>query len=167
MTHLHYELWHLRMDEEGRDYEKLLGVYSTQEKAEQRLALIRDKPYFRDFPECFETLEGGLDETDMREGFVTDEEPDPNPQPPQPPPPLRTPTQYWPNMDIYLLWHCYTDERSENEMMLGVYSSIENAEQGLTLLRDKPGFRDHPDGFAIAKRKLDETYLDMKTGTRR
>jgi len=68
-------------------------------------------------------------------------------------------------MDIYLLWHCYTDERGENEMMLGVYSSIDNAEQALTLLRDKRGFRDYPDDFAILKRKLDETYLDIKTGT--
>jgi len=127
--------------------------------------LIRDEPYFRDFPECFEILEGGLDETDMREGFVTvwgDEEPDPNPPPPQPWPPLRRPTQYHPDMDVYLLWHCYTDERGENEMMLGVYSSIENAEQGLALLRDKPGFSDHREGFAILKRKLDETHQDIK-----
>jgi hypothetical protein len=170
MKQLYYALWHCRTDEKGHDAERLLGVYSTREKAEQGLSLIRDKPYFRDFPECFEILEGGLDETYMREGFATvwgHEEPDPNPQPPQPPPPLRTPTQYRPDMDIYLLWHCYTDERGENEMMLGVYSSIENAEQGLTLSRGKPGFRDHPDGFAIVKRKLDETYLDMKMGTPR
>jgi len=168
MTQLYYALWHLRTDDKGHDYEKLLGLYSTREKAEQGLTLTRDKPYFRDFPECFEILEGGLDETHMRNGFVTvwgDEEPDPNPQPPQPPPSLRRPTQYWPDMDIYLLWHCYTDERGENEMMLGVYSSIDNAEQALTLLRDKRGFRDYPDDFAILKRKLDETYLDIKTGT--
>ena len=165
MTNLCHELWHMRTDEEGRDYEKLLGIYSTQEKAQQGLGLMRDKPYFRDFPECFEILEGGLDETDMTEGFVTvwgDEAPDPNPQPPRPLPPLRRPSQYWPNMDIYLLWHCYADDRGEHELMLGGYSSIENTEQGLKLLRDKPGFRDHPDGFAIVKRKLDQTYLDMK-----
>jgi hypothetical protein len=157
-----------RTDEGGRDDERILGIYSTLEKAKRDLALLRDQPYFRDCPEGLEILEGKIDETDMREGFVTvwgDEEPDPNPQPPQPLPPLRKPTQYRPNMDIYLLWHCYTDERGENEMMLGVYSSIENAEQGLTLLRDKPGFRDHPEGFRILKRKLDETYLDMKPDT--
>lgn len=160
-----YELLHCRTDKDGSDDERVLGIYSTLAKAKQGLALLHDKPYFRDYPEGFEILEGTIDETYMREGFVTvwgDEEPDPNPQPPQPPPPLRRPTQYWPNMNVYLLWHCYTDERGENEMMLGVYSSIENAEQGLSLLRDKPGFRDHLEGFAILKRKLDETYLDMK-----
>lgn len=67
-------------------------------------------------------------------------------------------------MDIYLLWHCYTGERGENEMMLGVYSSIENAEQGLALLSDKLGFRDHLDGFAIVKCRMNETYLDVRRG---
>jgi hypothetical protein len=66
-------------------------------------------------------------------------------------------------MDIYLLWHCFTDERGENEMMLGVYSSsIENAQQGLALLSDKPGFRDYPDGFAILKGRMNEAYLDIR-----
>ncbi|MFL5265847.1 MAG: hypothetical protein ACJ8AH_04505 [Stellaceae bacterium] len=163
-----YELLHCRTDEDGRDDERVLGIYSTYEKAEQSLARLQDKSYFRDHPEGFEILEGKIDETGMREGFVLvwgDEEPDPNPQAPQPWPPLCKPTQYWPNMDIYLLWHCYTDERGENEMELGVYSSIDNAEQGRTLLRDKPGFSDHPEGFAIVKRRLDETYLNMKPDT--
>ena len=164
-----YELSHCRIDEDGRDDERVLGIYSTFEKAEQGLALLHDLPYFRDYPDGFEILDGKIDETDMREGFVIvwgDEEPDSNPLPPQPWPPLRQPTQYRPDMDIYLLWHCYTDERGENEMMLGIYSSVENAEQGLALLSDKPGFRDHPDGFAILKRRMNETYLDVRRGGR-
>ena len=63
-----YALCHCREDEEGHDNEKLLGIYSTWEKAQQGLTLVRDKPYFRDFPECFEILEGGLDETDILRG---------------------------------------------------------------------------------------------------
>ena len=33
-----YVLWHRCTDEESRDHELMLGIYSTQEKAEQALA---------------------------------------------------------------------------------------------------------------------------------
>ncbi|HEU0155221.1 MAG TPA: hypothetical protein VFQ82_04065, partial [Stellaceae bacterium] len=66
-----YELWHLRVDDEGRDYDKLLGVYSTQEKAEQGLMLLRDKPGFRDNPDGFEILDGTMNHTGVIDGFVT------------------------------------------------------------------------------------------------
>ena len=35
------------------------------------MALLRDKPGFRDHPDGFEIAEGTLDETCMTEGFVT------------------------------------------------------------------------------------------------
>lgn len=72
-------LWHNRTDERGCDHDKMLGIYSTREKAEQGLAMLRDKPGFRDHPDGFEILEGRLDKTSMLEGFVTawgDEEPE-------------------------------------------------------------------------------------------
>lgn len=81
MTGSYYALWHCRVDERGCDHDLLLGIYSTQEKAEQGLALLRDQPGFRDFPECFEILEGTVDQTHMLEGFVIawgDEEPEPS-----------------------------------------------------------------------------------------
>jgi hypothetical protein len=63
-------------------------------------------------------------------------------------------------MDIYVLWHSYNDEDGrEHEMMLGVYSTREKAEAGLSQLRDKPGFRDYPNGFEIARGTLDRTSM--------
>lgn len=71
MNQDYYELWHMRFDDEDRDYDKLLGIYSMEEKAEQGLALLRDKPGFRDHPDGFEINEGPMNKTDMTEGFLT------------------------------------------------------------------------------------------------
>jgi hypothetical protein len=57
----------------------MLGIYSTRERAEQGLELLRDKPGFRDYPVGFEIQEGAVNETYMTEGFVFawgDEEPE-------------------------------------------------------------------------------------------
>jgi hypothetical protein len=73
-----FALWHRYVDERGCDQDKLLGIYSTHEKAEEGLALLRDQPGFRDHPDGFEITDGIMDETYMREGFITvwgDEEP--------------------------------------------------------------------------------------------
>ena len=73
-----HDLWHQRYDGH-QDHDKLLGVYSTKEKAEQAVAQLRVKPGFRDYPEGFEILEGPIDETYSLEGFVSvwgDEGPD-------------------------------------------------------------------------------------------
>ncbi|HXS41977.1 MAG TPA: hypothetical protein VN766_17440 [Stellaceae bacterium] len=66
-----YVLWHCRTDEQGCEHEKMLGIYTTRAKAEEGLALLRDKPGFKDYPDGFEILEGALDETYMLEGFIT------------------------------------------------------------------------------------------------
>jgi hypothetical protein len=69
--HVYYALWHRRTDEEDRDHDMLLGTYSTREKAEQGLALLRDQLGFRDYPHSFEINWGRIDETCETEGFVT------------------------------------------------------------------------------------------------
>jgi homoserine kinase type II len=71
MSSDYYALWHMRFDDEDRDYDKFLGLYSTQEGAEQGLARLRDKPGFCDHPDKFEIYEGPMDNTSMREGFIT------------------------------------------------------------------------------------------------
>lgn len=156
-----YELWHLRYD--GReDHDKLLGIYTTQEKAERGLTMLRDKPGFRNDPECFEILDGPIDETYCLEGFARlwgDEEPDPNQVPgsgrrvffPSIEP---LPQIYW------VLWHRYVDEWNiRQEIRIGTYTSRENAEKGIELVRDKQGFRDHPDGFVITQGTIDQTNM--------
>lgn len=156
-----YDLWHLRYD--GReDHDKLLGVFTTKEKAQQALARLRDKPGFRDYPDGFEILDGPIDETYWLEGFATvsgDEERDPNYVPGsgkrvffQSIDPM--PQTYW------VLWHRYMNAGGINEeKLIGTYTSRENAEKGIELLRDHPGFRDHPDGFAITYGTIDQAYM--------
>jgi hypothetical protein len=78
-----FVLWHSYIDEDGRDHEMMLGIYSTRAKAEQAVELLRDKPGFRDYPEGFEIAEGKVDRTSMTEGFIRawgDEEPENDPR---------------------------------------------------------------------------------------
>jgi hypothetical protein len=143
MNPVTHDLWHLRYD--GReDHDKLLGVYSTKEKAEQALAVLRDKPGFGDYPGGFEILEGPIDQTYWLEGFMSlwgDEEPDPN---------------YAPGSGKRVFFP------SVDPMPQTYYTSRGNAEKGIELVRDQPGFREHPDGFVITQGAIDRT--DMING---
>ncbi len=58
---------------EDEEHDKLIGVYSTRELAEQAVAALRDKPGFRDCPEEFwQIVEMKLDEVfEWKHGFVT------------------------------------------------------------------------------------------------
>ncbi|MEU9886410.1 hypothetical protein [Sphaerisporangium sp. NPDC051011] len=62
------EFW--ASEEEGDDV-KLLGVYSTPEKAEQRIASARLLPGFKDEPDCFWYADYQVDEDQWREGYTT------------------------------------------------------------------------------------------------
>ncbi|MFD9392679.1 hypothetical protein ACFWBB_18775 [Streptomyces sp. NPDC060000] len=58
------------VDEQDGDDVKLLGIYSTRERAEERMKRAQLLPGFRDEPECF-ILDGyELDEDTWTEGFV-------------------------------------------------------------------------------------------------
>jgi hypothetical protein len=57
---------------------------------------------------------------------------------------------------IYGLYHEYTsDSGIAEEKAIGIYSSPERAQQAIERVKDKPGFRDHPDGFRIDELELD------------
>ncbi|WP_086723418.1 DUF7336 domain-containing protein [Streptomyces carpinensis] len=58
------------IDEQDGDDAKLLGVYSTLEKAEERVRRARLQPGFADEPDCFVIDEYTLDEDEWTEGFV-------------------------------------------------------------------------------------------------
>ena len=66
-----YVLWHFRTDEQGCDHDKMLGVFSTRDKAQEALDFLRDKPGFKDYPDGFEILSGTMDKYGLKEGFVT------------------------------------------------------------------------------------------------
>ncbi|RKE05149.1 hypothetical protein [Streptomyces sp. TLI_171] len=58
------------IDEQGGDDVKLLGIYSSEAAAEERMRSARLLPGFADEPDCFRIGEYDLDEDDWTEGFV-------------------------------------------------------------------------------------------------
>ena len=61
----------LTWDEEAGDDLKILGVYSTEQRAQDRIARARTLPGFRDEPDCFWVDRYTLDEDMWDEGFST------------------------------------------------------------------------------------------------
>jgi homoserine kinase type II len=56
---------------DGCDEVKCIGIYSSMERAQAALDLVKDQPGFKDLPEGFEINEDVLDRTSWAEGFVT------------------------------------------------------------------------------------------------
>ncbi|MDI6102595.1 hypothetical protein QLQ12_28635 [Actinoplanes sp. NEAU-A12] len=61
----------LDWDEEEGDDLKILGAYSTERKAEERIARARLLPGFRDEPDCFLIDQYTVDADRWTDGFVT------------------------------------------------------------------------------------------------
>ena len=58
---------------------------------------------------------------------------------------------------VWLLW--FEQEREEGEdteLLIGVYRTDEAAKGAIKRLKDQPGFKDHPEGFQVYSRTLDE-----------
>ena len=70
-----YMLDHTHEFDDGHDDTKLIGVFSTREKAEAALERVRDQPGFRSHPEGFFIGECEIDPAPDRlgwaEGYVT------------------------------------------------------------------------------------------------
>ncbi|HEY4171328.1 MAG TPA: hypothetical protein VGM96_31340 [Reyranella sp.] len=68
-----YELFHYdQEDDDGIDFQKLIGVYSSEKKAEDAIERLRDKPGFRDCPNGWLICPIVVDEeTAWENGFVT------------------------------------------------------------------------------------------------
>ena len=63
-------------------------------------------------------------------------------------------------MNVYLLWYIYeqTDDYGTHneEILLGVYSTYEKAEESIGKFKDLEGFRDYPlDCFSIEEMEVD------------
>jgi len=69
-TPLHL-IWQELEDADGREEIRLVGIYSSEAKAEAALAEVRRQPEFRDHPESLAIYGDALDEIDWREGYVT------------------------------------------------------------------------------------------------
>jgi hypothetical protein len=64
-------LWHANAQDDGESDNKLLGVYSTHERAARRRLAASSLEGFRDQPDAFLIDEYVLDADHWTEGFVT------------------------------------------------------------------------------------------------
>jgi len=69
-----YLLWHTHIDEnlDGGEDVKLMGVYSTREKAEEALSRSKHLKGFKDFTKGFDISACRLDKDQWTSGFVTE-----------------------------------------------------------------------------------------------
>lgn len=56
--------------ETGEEETKLIGVYSSKDKAEKTIEKLSKQPGFKDFPNYFYIDEYGIDQDHWEEGFV-------------------------------------------------------------------------------------------------
>ena len=64
-------LHHVHEFEDGHEDSKLIGVYSTEQRAQEALQRVRNQPGFRERPEGFVINEFRLDRHGWPEGYVT------------------------------------------------------------------------------------------------
>ena len=62
---------------------------------------------------------------------------------------------------VYVLQHVHTvmageEDEDEDIKLIGVYSTEDQARAAIARLSNKPGFRDHTDGFHITEQELDK-----------
>jgi hypothetical protein len=58
---------------------------------------------------------------------------------------------------VYALWYVLEHEgRDDTELNIGIYCTEGDAMAAIERLRDKPGFRDWPEGFQIHPTKLNQ-----------
>jgi hypothetical protein len=67
----HEENGDVSFNEEDGDNVKILGIYSSEAKAEERIARARLDEGFRDEPDCFHVAEYELDHDQWVGGFFT------------------------------------------------------------------------------------------------
>lgn len=65
-----YLVWHEVESETEGDRYTFIGVFSSEENAEQVIAEFRDKPGFRDAPGDFRIYDNWVDHVGWPEGFV-------------------------------------------------------------------------------------------------
>lgn len=61
--------------------------------------------------------------------------------------------------EVYLLWFTLVDEQlkgGETEMLIGVYSSVDKAQEAQRRVELLKGFKDHKEGFEIYPQNIDQ-----------
>ena len=63
---------------------------------------------------------------------------------------------------VFILHHSYELDDQDETKLIGTYSTKEQAELAITRLKDKNGFKYHPDAFVISEYELDKTAHPKK-----
>jgi|CXWL01.1.fsa_nt_gi homoserine kinase type II len=66
-----YDLWFTREYDDREDTELQIGIYASEADALAVVAVLKDKPGFRDYPEGFDIQPTRLGMTGWQAGFVT------------------------------------------------------------------------------------------------
>lgn len=66
-----YILWHTHEFEDGDEDSKLLGVYSSESIAKDKIMKYKKLPGFGQYPDGFEISKYEIDTDHWEEGFVT------------------------------------------------------------------------------------------------
>ena len=61
-------------------------------------------------------------------------------------------------MKVHIVQHTHTSKGTEDVKVIGIYSSMAQAEAAITRLRQQPGFRDAQAGFHVDEYRLDEDH---------
>lgn len=61
-------------------------------------------------------------------------------------------------MDVFLLYHTHDHSPDEMSKLIGVYTSIEEAESAILRILPQPGFRDRPESFEIARYSIGQDH---------
>ncbi len=61
---------------------------------------------------------------------------------------------------VFLLWHVHGVDDSEDEKLIGVYRSEEDAKAAILRLRTKPGFAQTPGGFTYDRYELNRDHWE-------
>ena len=68
-----YFLYHIDENKtDGYHHGKIVGIYSSADKARAAIERMRDKPGFKDYPERWKIYPRTLDRDSWTEGFVTE-----------------------------------------------------------------------------------------------
>ena len=59
---------------------------------------------------------------------------------------------------VYLLWHIHPVD--EDEKLIGVFKTREDADAAVLKLRDKPGFKDTLVGFSVDEYHMNRTHWE-------
>ncbi|SIS33976.1 hypothetical protein SAMN05421639_102807 [Chryseobacterium shigense] len=151
-----YTLEHIYTDEDHTAI-KLLGFFDDLTKLEKIKDQALKFPGFRDYPDGFLRIKNEMNKVHWKTGFTSIIG--------------EVGRDYIPEKDeidrgssvvqnltaIFSVSHIYTIDRYlDDERIIGVFSSLEEAQQNVDELKQQPGFKEHPEDFMVGEIELNK-----------